>query len=273
MKNKKVIALVESALMVTIATILSLIKIIDLPYGGSVTIASMLPVIIIAYRHGFGWGFGAGLVFSIIQQLLGLSTLSYATSWQSVLAIVLLDYIIAFAVTCLGGVFRKCVKNQAVGLMLGSVLVCVLRYVCHVISGATVWVGISIPTAAALNYSFIYNATYMIPETIITAVIAVYIGSTINFRVDAPTRMVAAENSSSEGKLISALSGLAITGALIYDTIAIFSELQNAETGEFNITQIANVEWTPVIVVTALAVVIAAVLLIAKKALNNKKAQ
>ena len=71
--------LTEAAIMLAIGTVLSLIKLIDLPYGGSVTIASMLPVVIIAYRHGIKWGLMTGFVYGVIQQLLGLNTLSYAT--------------------------------------------------------------------------------------------------------------------------------------------------------------------------------------------------
>ena len=111
MKNNKTVrALVESAMMVALATVLSLLKIIELPYGGSVTVASMLPMIILAYRHGLGWGFGAGVVYAALQQLLGLNNLSYVTGWQSVLAVIMLDYIVAFTVVGLGGIFRRLVK-------------------------------------------------------------------------------------------------------------------------------------------------------------------
>lgn len=168
--SNRVRVMVECAVMIALSTVLSMIKLIDLPYGGSVTIASMLPVIIISYRHGLGWGLGTGLVHAVIQQLLGLSSLQWVSTWQSILAVVLLDYIIAFMVTGLGGIFRHVVKNQATALSLGTLFVCVLRYLCHVITGATVWAGISIPTKAALIYSLGYNATYMLPETIITVI-------------------------------------------------------------------------------------------------------
>lgn len=106
-RSERIRTLVECAIMVALATILSLIKLYDLPYGGSVTAASMLPILLIAYRHGVPAGLGAGLVYGVIQQLLGLNTLSYATSWQAVLAIIFLDYIIAFTVAGLGGIFRR----------------------------------------------------------------------------------------------------------------------------------------------------------------------
>ena len=172
-QNKKFGArrIVESALMVAFATALSMVKVLDLPYGGSITLASMLPIVIISYRHGIRWGILTGSVFGVIQQLLGLSVLSYVTTWQSVIAVILLDYIIAFMVLGLGAMFKKAMPQHR-ALTLGVVFVCILRYACHVLSGVTVWKGVSIPFDAALVYSLGYNATYMIPETIVTAAAA-----------------------------------------------------------------------------------------------------
>ena len=82
MKISRTRALVECAVLLAIATVLSLVKLVDLPYGGSVTVASMLPVVIISYRHGLGYGLLSGAVFGVIQQLLGLNTLSWVTTWQ-----------------------------------------------------------------------------------------------------------------------------------------------------------------------------------------------
>ena len=149
-QNKKVVCMVECAILIAIATVLSMIKFVDLPYGGSITAASMLPIILISYRRGLGWGMGSALVYAVIQQLFGLKNLSYATSWQATVAIIMLDYIVAFAVLGLAGMFRKKIKNQTTGLLIGALIVCVLRYFCHVLSGATVWAGISIPTTAAM---------------------------------------------------------------------------------------------------------------------------
>ena len=82
--------------------------------GGEIIafLASMLPIIIIAYRHGTGTGLMAGLVYGIIQQLLGLNTLSYVTTWQSILAVILLDYIVAFLVLGLGGISAAVLKSR-----------------------------------------------------------------------------------------------------------------------------------------------------------------
>ena len=90
-ENSKVLRLVESALLLAIATVLSMIKLLDMPYGGSVTACSALPILLIAYRHGTGWGLFTGLVYSLLQLLLGMNTLSYCTTPLSVVAVILLD--------------------------------------------------------------------------------------------------------------------------------------------------------------------------------------
>ncbi len=258
--------LTEASIMIAIATILSILKLASLPYGGSVTIASMLPIVIISYRHGIKWGLLSGLAYGAIQQLLDLNTLSYATSWKAAVAIVLLDYIVAFMAAGLGGLFKNKAK-QPFALLWGSLLTCIVRYICHVISGATVWAGLSIPSKAALAYSLSYNATYMVPETIVTVLIAYYIGSVLDFRSDS-LRYYTARN---EEKLpvTRIIAGVVIAGALTFDTVSVFSKLQNGESGKFDITGISDVNWLPVIIVSVCAV-IAAVLLFT--VLSRKKA-
>ena len=130
-------ALTESAVMLAIGVVLSLLEILKLPYGGSVTLACMLPVILISYRHGIGWGLLTGLAFGIIEQLLGLKNLTYVTGWQSVVAVIVLDYLFAYAVTGLGGIFRKIQKNQSLALLFGALLAGFLRFLCHFISRNT----------------------------------------------------------------------------------------------------------------------------------------
>lgn len=121
--------LCECAVMVALATVLSLIK-IEFPYGGSITICSMLPILIIGYRYKPLVGCLTGVVYGLIQMLFGMANFAYATSWQAALMILFFDYLIAFGVIGLGGVFRG-IKNQAVGLALGALLASVLRFLCH----------------------------------------------------------------------------------------------------------------------------------------------
>lgn len=99
---------------------------------------------------------------------------------ESAVMIALFDYIIAYGVAGLGGIFRG-IKNQAVGMGFGALLTGVLRFICHFISGVTVWSGFAEDMPAWL-YSLTYNGAYMLPETVILIVGAVLIGMIIDFR-------------------------------------------------------------------------------------------
>ncbi len=258
--------LVEAALLVALATVLSLFKLVDLPYGGSVTLASMLPIVLLSYRHGVLWGLGGGAVFALLQQLLGLNNLTYFTTWQSVVAVILLDYAAAFTLIGLGGIWRRVAKKQSTALALGAATVCVLRYLCHVVAGATVWAGLSIPDAAALAYSVGYNATYMIPESIVTVALATYLGGVIDFTRERPVRIQKEQGSAKTGRL-SALAGLVVFACVTVDALLVFSHVQHPETGAFDLTQLAaepfmDSVWLPVCIITGVGALFTALLLL-----------
>lgn len=264
-KSHKITArmLTESAIMIALATVLSFIKLWDFPAGGSITIASMFPVAVIAYRHGTPWGLFTACVYGIVQQLVDLGTLAYAVNWQAAVAIILLDYIVAFAVIGLAGVFKKKISRQSTALVMGSLLVCVLRYICHFISGATVWAGLSIPTEAAALYSLAYNATYMIPETMIVLLVALYMGENIDFTKQRLVR-IKRENMAKGTAALLPTAGLCVLAALIYDIVAIFGRLQN-EDGVFDLAGLANVNWIVFAIINAVAAVITVVLIVLYK--------
>lgn len=242
MKRNSTRILVECSMMVALATVLSLLKLVEMPYGGSVTLASMLPILLIAYRHGTRYGLLSGACYAVIQQLLGLKNLSYFTTWYSIVAVILLDYILAFLVIGLGGLFRQRIKNQSLSIFSGSVLVCVIRYILHTIAGATVWAGLSIPTEAALVYSIGYNATYMLPETIILCAVAYYLGGMIDFTRDTPTRVPSRFDGNERAFVFTALSGLWALIGLIVEVCLIFPKLQ-MEDGSFSLVGLGSVSW------------------------------
>jgi thiamine transporter len=231
----------------------------------------MLPVVIAVYRHGSLWGVGTALVNSAIQLLLGLNTLSYFTTWQSVLAIILLDYVVAFGVFALSGVFSKIEKRQNYAILYGILLSSLLRYACHVISGATVWAGLSIPSEAALIYSLSYNATYMIPETVVLASVGIYLTSVVNFKSKTPSRVKNSALSKSE-IYASLCAGLLLVITVIVDVCLIFPHLQDPETGEFVFSHLRNASFTLLAVVSAVGTVGAASLFLYSK-LKRKQTQ
>ena len=70
--------LTETAIMLALAVALSYVKIFDLPMGGSVTLFSQVPIIIIGYRYGWKWGVSTGILYGILEMLLqGLGNFAY----------------------------------------------------------------------------------------------------------------------------------------------------------------------------------------------------
>ena len=94
--------LVLGGIMVAMATVLGFLKLWEAPYGGSITVCSMLPILFYSYRCGLKWGLGAAFVNSALQLLLGASALR-GLSVGTLLGSIFLDYILAFAVLGLGG--------------------------------------------------------------------------------------------------------------------------------------------------------------------------
>ena len=266
----KIRKLTECSMMIALSFVLSIIKLAELPYGGSVTMAAMLPMVIVAYRHGIKWGIATAIPNAAIQLLLGLKYFSYFSTWQSLVVLALFDYIIAFAVFGLAGIFRNKIKKQSVSLLCGILLSCILRYFCHVISGATVWAGISIPTAAALVYSIGYNATYMIPDTLVLAVVGVYLGSVMDFRRDIPIR-IKTESIALAESLCYVGAGLALVIGTVVDTVLIFPALQDPETGDFIIRGLSNVNYLAVGIATAVTLLCVAALIFAARMIRMKK--
>lgn len=179
--KKKILKIAESAVMLALATALSMVMLFHLPAGGSVTVFSMLPILIIAYRYGFLWGIGVGAVYGLIQMLLGMSALSYATNALAAVCIIAFDYIVAFGVLGVCGLFRK-MKNQPLGFAIGVVLACVLRFLCHFATGITVWADYTDGIWPVVNYSLVYNGSYMLPEMLITLVVGVAVTSVLDLR-------------------------------------------------------------------------------------------
>ena len=157
--------------MLALATILSKLAVFSLPFafGGGVTLFSQVPIILIAYRYGTKWGLKAGLAMSVLQLILGFDNFSYVSGIASLLTVALADYLVAFSALGLGGLFKNKIKNNVLAISLGSALATLIRFICHFISGATIWKEYA-EGAPVLEYSFTYNASYMLPELIITVV-------------------------------------------------------------------------------------------------------
>lgn len=167
--------LVESAVMLAIGTVLSVLT-FSMPwaFGGGITFCSMLPLVIIAHRYGTRWGLFTAFAYSVLQLLLGISNVQYAPDFITAIGIILLDYTIAFTVIGLSACFNGIIKNRLLSIAMGIVFTFALRFVCHFISGWIIWDALwpNEMEWASPYYSLVYNGSYMLPELIITAVVA-----------------------------------------------------------------------------------------------------
>ena len=189
------------AFAVSISAICAVMPFLNLPFGGGFTIASMLPIIVVSYMYGTKWGLLTAFVYSIMQMLLGFNTVSAfflpgdsQMVWWRAIIVCLIDYVIAYTVLGFGGIFRKRFGGKK-AIVLGSILAISMRYIAHIVSGSIffgtwaewfftqdgfpAWGQAILNTfsgdALATVYSIIYNGTYMIPEIIITAVVACFV--------------------------------------------------------------------------------------------------
>ena len=192
--KKKTRIMVESAVLIAATVILSFIKIYEAPLGGSVTLFSMVPLMIISMRHGLVWGLGSGFVYSMIKLLLGASNFAYVPTLVGILMTVVFDYIIAYSAIGIAGAFRKCSftkkenTNKTITAFLGVLLACIVRFASHFLCGAVVWYEITkrgewndyVQTVGSFVYSFVYNITYLGPEIVMTLVAVPVIVTLLN---------------------------------------------------------------------------------------------
>jgi len=163
--------LVEGAMMIALATILSFIKVMEMPYGGSVTAASMVPILVFAYRWGGVRGIFVGAVYGIIQFLID----PYAAHPISVL----LDYPIAFGALGVMGFFAKR-GDSMMKCFVGVVVAIALRFVAHFLSGVIFFAMYAPEGMNPAIYSALYNGAYLLPEAIISCIVFALLYKQIN---------------------------------------------------------------------------------------------
>lgn len=197
----------ESAMLIAVAIVLELLSkmfIPEMPFGGQITLVSMLPVVLISYRHGVKWGLVSGLGYAMIEMALGAKTVAAAfqpgyfgdaAMIGNALIMCVLDYVVAFTVLGFGGIFRDKIKSAGAALCAGSLVALGARYIAHIGSGYILFSGWAewfftqegfpawgaslvaslSPEMLGFVYSLVYNGMYMVPEMILTAIVAVLI--------------------------------------------------------------------------------------------------
>lgn len=147
--------MVEIAVAAALALVLGMVRVYHMPNGGSVSL-EMVPVFYMALRRGVRPGLWTGALLGMLQLLLD----AYIVHPVQLI----LDYPLPFALLGLAGLFRT---TPILGVVIGSAA----RYVAHVLSGVIFWASYAPEGVSPWIYSLSYNATYLVPEMIISAVI------------------------------------------------------------------------------------------------------
>ena len=176
-KKLNIYALCQCGIFIALATILSFLPVYEMPMGGSVTLASMLPILLIGVKFGYKWGLGASTIFMAIQLLQSIikgNVFVWCTTASAVIVCVLFDYVVPFTVLGLSA-FAQPNSGKAVNLpkvlTTFSVLI-FIRFLCHFITGMTIWGQWDDGFWGAFIYSLSYNGSYMGVELVVTVVVA-----------------------------------------------------------------------------------------------------
>lgn len=172
--TSKTRVLIEGALMIAVATILSYIKLFEMPFGGSITL-EMLPLVLMGLRNGVKPGCFTGFVHGLLQMIIGFSNVMYCATLISQVGCILLDYLLAFMLLGTAGMFAKVSSNRSVGIAIGACIAGLLRFACSFLSGWLLWGSYAPEGMNAAYYSLVYNGAYMVPDIIILVIVILLI--------------------------------------------------------------------------------------------------
>jgi len=164
MGQSKTRMIAEAGVAIAIAQVLSVITLLHMPQGGSIKAASLVPLMIFAYRWGGTRGIWAGVVYGVLHFLLGFKSSIHYLS-------IILDYLVAYGAIGVCGYF----KDNITGLVSGSIVAIALRWFASVTSGAVVFASYAPQGQNPWIYSMIYNASYMVPDGILNIIVLLFV--------------------------------------------------------------------------------------------------
>ena len=164
MDQSKTRMIAEAGVAIAIAQVLSFITLFHMPQGGSIKAASLVPLMMFAYRWGGTRGIWAGVVYGVLHFLLGFKSSIHYLS-------IILDYLVAYGAIGVCGYF----KDNITGLVSGSIVAIALRWFASVTSGAVVFASYAPQGQNPWIYSMIYNASYMVPDGILNIIVLLFV--------------------------------------------------------------------------------------------------
>ena len=149
-----------------------------MPLGGSITVASMLPIMLISVKHGNVVGISVAFLYSgmqLLQAFLEGNVFPYCETAFTFIVCMLFDYILPFTLLGLAGIFKnmKCFKKKELGVYLGMSAVVLLRFLSHYVTGVAIWGQWAPEGMGKFLYSFLYNGGFLSIDFAICIVCAV----------------------------------------------------------------------------------------------------
>lgn len=185
-QSEKTKRMVLTALLISLAAVLSMVKVLKMPLGGSVTLLSMLPIAMLSIEYGTKWGLSSAFLYSIVQFGLDFGeVLSWGLTPAVLIGTIVFDYVIAYTALGVSGAFRdKGIK----GICSGIFVALLIRFVSHFISGTILFASWCPDGWNVVLYSICYNGAYMLPEMVVTM-----IGASVMFKMPQINRLMAGD--------------------------------------------------------------------------------
>ena len=159
--------LTEAAMMIALSTVLSLFTLFKMPFGGEVTLGCMVPILFYSFRYPGKPALFMSFTCGILQLMLGSANVAYGKTAFHYIAIMLLDYILAYGILGFAGLYKS---KKTFAMLLSSVSVILLRYIFHLVSGFLIWESLfGLPegfTGAYWTYNLAYNSFVLIDGAI-----------------------------------------------------------------------------------------------------------
>ena len=174
MSNKKIICLCECSVMLALAFALSFVTLWKMPLGGSVTLASTLPILLIAVKYDTRVGVLTAFAYSLTQLAQGFieGTVAFAMSFDVLIIAMLFDYVVPYTLLGFSGIFKRFGER---GIYAGVSLMVILRLVCHYFTGVSIWKQWTPDGWSPYLYSLAYNGGFLFFDFLIMITVTVLI--------------------------------------------------------------------------------------------------
>lgn len=163
---------VYSAFIVAICFVLDVFTVFKMPFGGSIKISPMLPLIFLSFKYGHRGGGKAGLIFGILKLIFNFH-MPFSQSIVSYLAVIVLEYILPYYLAGISELYSKLFKKDMYNFISAIVISEFFKFILNTVSGVFVWNDYLPMGSYLVTYCVIYNAFHILPNMFIAVIIAV----------------------------------------------------------------------------------------------------